>query len=41
VLFWDNTPVLMVMIVLFGFTYVALYWRIVRFRSPRWMVFRR
>ena len=31
----------MVMIVLFGFTYVALYWRIVRFRSPRWMVFRR
>ena len=41
VLFWDNTPVLMAMIVLFGFTYVALYWRIVRFRSPRWMVFRR
>ena len=26
---------------LFGFSYVVLYWRIVRFRSPRWMVFRR
>ena len=34
------TPFL-VGIVLFGVAYVALYWRIVRFRSPRWMVFRR
>ena len=41
VLFWDNTAVLSVLIVLFGVTYVALYWRIVRFKSPRWMVFRR
>jgi UDP-N-acetylmuramyl pentapeptide phosphotransferase/UDP-N-acetylglucosamine-1-phosphate transferase len=41
VLFWDNTAVLAAMIVLFVFTYVVLYWRIVRFRSPRWMVFRR
>jgi len=41
VLFWDNTAVLAVLIVLFGITYVALYWRIVRFRAPRWMVYRR
>jgi len=41
VLFWDNTAVLSVLIVLFGVSYVALYWRIVRFKSPRWLVFRR
>jgi UDP-N-acetylmuramyl pentapeptide phosphotransferase/UDP-N-acetylglucosamine-1-phosphate transferase len=41
VLFWDNTAVLSVLIFLFGFSYVALYWRIVRFKSPRWLVFRR
>ena len=41
VLFWDNTAVLSVLIVLFGVSYVALYWRIVRFRAPRWLVFRR
>ena len=41
VLFWDNTAVLAVLIVLFGVSYVALYWRIVRFKSPRWLVFRR
>jgi len=41
VLFWDNTAVLAVLIVIFGVGYVALYWRIVRFKSPRWMVFRR
>jgi len=38
VLFWDNTPVLYLFILLFGVTYVRLYWRIVRFKSPRWMV---
>jgi hypothetical protein len=27
--------------VLFGVTYVALYWRIVRFKTPKWLVFRR
>jgi hypothetical protein len=37
VLFWDDTTVLAMVLVLFGCTYVALYWRIVRFRSPRWM----
>jgi UDP-N-acetylmuramyl pentapeptide phosphotransferase/UDP-N-acetylglucosamine-1-phosphate transferase len=41
VLFWDNTAVLSVLIVLFGVSYVVLYWRIVRFKAPRWLVFRR
>lgn len=39
VLFWDNTAVLAAFLVLFATTYVALYWRIVRFRAPRWMMF--
>jgi hypothetical protein len=39
VLFWDNTPVLAVFLVLFGASYIALYWRIVRFRAPRWLIF--
>jgi UDP-N-acetylmuramyl pentapeptide phosphotransferase/UDP-N-acetylglucosamine-1-phosphate transferase len=34
-LFWDNTVVLAAFLVVFGVTYVALYWRIVRFRAPR------
>lgn len=37
-LFWDSTPLLAGFIFLFGFVYTVLYWRIVRFRSPRWMV---
>ena len=41
VLFWDNTAVLAMLIVLFGVSYVVLYWRIVRFKAPRWLVFRR
>jgi hypothetical protein len=41
VLFWNNTAVLSALIVLFGVSYVALYWRIVRFKSPRWLLFRR
>ena len=40
-LFWDSTPLLGGFIVLFGLTYIALYWRIVRFKSPRWMVTKR
>lgn len=40
-LWWRSTPVLAVFIVGFGFLYVRLYWRIVRFRAPRWLVFRR
>jgi len=41
VLFWDNTPISAAFILLFGIGYVALYWRIVRFKAPRWLVFRR
>jgi UDP-N-acetylmuramyl pentapeptide phosphotransferase/UDP-N-acetylglucosamine-1-phosphate transferase len=40
VLFYESTPVLMGLIVLFGLAYVLLYWRIVRFKAPRWMVYR-
>ena len=36
-LFWDNTALLGTLIVVFGFAYTLLYWRIVRFRSPRWL----
>lgn len=39
VLFWDNSGVLAGFLVLFGVSYVALYWRIVRFKSPRWLKF--
>jgi UDP-N-acetylmuramyl pentapeptide phosphotransferase/UDP-N-acetylglucosamine-1-phosphate transferase len=37
-LFYDSTPIQAVFIVLFALTYVTLYWRIVRFRAPRWLV---
>ncbi len=40
-LLWNSTPGLLVCTVLFGVAYVALYWRIVRFRTPKWLVFRR
>lgn len=40
-LFWNNTLVLAVYILLYGVFYVALYWRIVRFRVPDWLVLRR
>jgi UDP-N-acetylmuramyl pentapeptide phosphotransferase/UDP-N-acetylglucosamine-1-phosphate transferase len=40
-LWWDNTAMLAGCIVLFAVSYVTLYWRIVRFRAPRWMVLRR
>jgi hypothetical protein len=39
VLFWGNSVVLAVFLAVFGVSYVALYWRIVRFRSPRWLRF--
>lgn len=41
VIFWDNTPVLAGFIALFALGYVVMYWRIVRFKTPRWMVYRR
>jgi UDP-N-acetylmuramyl pentapeptide phosphotransferase/UDP-N-acetylglucosamine-1-phosphate transferase len=40
-LFWDSTPALAAFILLFGVTYTALYWRIVRFKAPRWMITKR
>jgi UDP-N-acetylmuramyl pentapeptide phosphotransferase/UDP-N-acetylglucosamine-1-phosphate transferase len=40
VLWWHSTPVLAAFILLFAVTYTTLYWRIVRFRTPRWLVFR-
>jgi UDP-N-acetylmuramyl pentapeptide phosphotransferase/UDP-N-acetylglucosamine-1-phosphate transferase len=36
-LFWGNTPVLSLFLLVFALAYVLLYWRIVRFRSPRWL----
>jgi len=40
-IFWDNSAVLGAFIVLFGASYVILYARIVRFRSPLWLIVRR
>ena len=36
-LFWRNTPVLMVFCGLFVLTYLAAYFMIVRFKVPRWL----
>ena len=36
-LFWNNTATLAVFLLLFGISYVGLYWRIVRFKSPWWL----
>jgi len=36
-LFWNSTPLMGLFLLLFGLTYIGLYWRIVRFKSPRWM----
>jgi UDP-N-acetylmuramyl pentapeptide phosphotransferase/UDP-N-acetylglucosamine-1-phosphate transferase len=38
ILFWQSTATLAGFILLFAVTYTVLYWRIVRFRAPRWMV---
>jgi UDP-N-acetylmuramyl pentapeptide phosphotransferase/UDP-N-acetylglucosamine-1-phosphate transferase len=37
VLFWNRSGWLALFLFLFGVSYVALYWRIVRFKAPRWM----
>lgn len=37
VLLWNQTIVLAGFLFLFAATYVTLYWRIVRFKSPSWM----
>jgi UDP-N-acetylmuramyl pentapeptide phosphotransferase/UDP-N-acetylglucosamine-1-phosphate transferase len=39
-LFYDSTPALVLFLAVFALTYLGLYWRIVRFRAPRWLVFR-
>ena len=38
VLWWNDATVLTVFIGLFMVSYVTLYWSIVRFKSPRWLV---
>ncbi|MBV8504014.1 MAG: glycosyltransferase family 4 protein [Paucibacter sp.] len=40
VVFWDSTPALLAFLMLFCVGYVGLYWRIVRFRTPKWLVVR-
>ncbi len=40
VLWFDSTLIQAGFIGLFGITYVLLYWRIVRFKAPRWLLFR-
>jgi len=40
-LFWQNTSVLIVFCLLFVISYLWLYARIVRFRSPRWLIWRK
>jgi hypothetical protein len=34
-LFWDNTAMIALFLVVFALVYIGLYWRIVRFKSPR------
>jgi len=41
VLWWNSTPILTGFLFAFMISYVWLYSRIVRFKTPRWMVFRR
>jgi UDP-N-acetylmuramyl pentapeptide phosphotransferase/UDP-N-acetylglucosamine-1-phosphate transferase len=40
VLWFDSTAIQAGCILLFGAIYVGLYWRIVRFKAPRWLVVR-
>lgn len=41
VLWWDNTAMLTGFLLLFMMSYVGLYWSIVRFKTPKWLVFRK
>ena len=41
VLWWDNTAVLSAFVFLFVAAYMYLYWSIVRFKTPKWLFFRR
>jgi hypothetical protein len=40
-LWWHSTAVLSWFLLLFVVSYVWLYARIVRFKTPRWLIFRR
>jgi UDP-N-acetylmuramyl pentapeptide phosphotransferase/UDP-N-acetylglucosamine-1-phosphate transferase len=40
-IFWNNTAILGGFILVFAATYVILYGRIVRFKSPNWLIVRR
>lgn len=40
-IWWSNTPALALSLAAFVLVYLDVYWRIVRFRSPRWMAWRR
>jgi len=40
-LFWNNGIVLAIFSAVFMIFYVWIYWRIVRFQAPRWMIFRK
>jgi UDP-N-acetylmuramyl pentapeptide phosphotransferase/UDP-N-acetylglucosamine-1-phosphate transferase len=40
-IWWNNSPALALASLLFILVYLWVYWRIVRFRSPRWMLARR
>lgn len=37
-IWWHNTPALFVTLILFIAAYLYLYWRIVRFRTPGWLI---
>jgi len=36
-IWWNNTPMLLLTILVFVLVYLRLYWRIVRFKTPGWM----
>lgn len=38
---WNNSRMLLIALLFFALSYLWVYWRIVRFRSPRWMKARR
>ena len=37
ILWWNNTPVLGAFLILFAVSYVVLYCRILKFRTPKWL----
>ena len=41
VIWWDDTAMLALLLVAFLIAYVSMYWMIVRFKTPRWLVVRR